>query len=103
MQPFTVFSPNDCVAFSNAPARLGTHGAHSLTRRTLNVGCIATLALPTVSTSHDLLVVGPGVLGGYLGKLWKDTNAGSSVVGLTNTTNSHDRQAWVRMGLPIHN
>ena len=47
-------------------------------------------ALPAHSP-HDLLVVGPGVLGGYLGKLWKDAHPDSSVVGLTNTANNHDR------------
>ena len=42
-------------------------------------------------TSHDLLVVGPGVLGSFLGKLWKEAYPSSSVVGLTNTTNNHAR------------
>lgn len=42
-------------------------------------------------SSHDLLVVGPGVLGSYLGKLWLDEHPGATVVGQTNSTTSHDR------------
>lgn len=42
-------------------------------------------------SSHDLLIVGPGVLGSYLGKLWLDEHPGATVVGQTNSTTSHDR------------
>jgi hypothetical protein len=35
--------------------------------------------------------VGPGVLGSYLGVLWKEAFPGSTVTAQTNTTNSHDR------------
>ena len=41
-------------------------------------------------TSMDLLIVGPGVLGSYLGKLWKDKNPAATVTGQTNTTNNHE-------------
>lgn len=40
---------------------------------------------------HDLLVVGPGVLGGYAGKLWREAFPGSTVIGVTNTANNHER------------
>ena len=42
-------------------------------------------------SGRDLLIVGPGVLGGYLGKLWKDQYPDARVVGQSNTTNSHAR------------
>ena len=61
-----------------------------VSRRTANLAALSMAALPAHSP-QDLLVVGPGVLGGYLGKLWKDAHPGSSVVGLTNTANNHDR------------
>ena len=38
-----------------------------------------------------LLVVGPGVLGSRLGVLWLEKNGGGSVLGLTQTTNHHER------------
>ena len=44
-------------------------------------------------SGRDLLIVGPGVLGGYLGKLWKDQYPDARVVGQSNTTNSHARCA----------
>jgi len=40
---------------------------------------------------QSLLIVGPGVLGSYAGKLWKDAHPGASVVGLTNTSTNHER------------
>lgn len=40
-------------------------------------------------SSNRLLIVGPGVLGSYLGKLWVDANGTGSVVGQTNSTNNH--------------
>eukprot|EP00983_Pelagomonas_calceolata_P126623 1161325-Pelagomonas_calceolata.AAC.2 len=43
------------------------------------------------STSSDLLVYGPGVLGSYAGHLWKERMPGARVLGLTNTSNNHDR------------
>jgi hypothetical protein len=45
-------------------------------------------AAPTSSSSR-LLIVGPGVLGSYLGKLWLDENGQGTVVGQTNSTNNH--------------
>lgn len=41
--------------------------------------------------SYDLLIVGPGVLGSYLGVLWQQRHPGARVVGQTNTTDSHER------------
>lgn len=42
-------------------------------------------------SSNDLLVVGPGVLGSYLGKLWLEEHPGAAVVGQTNSTSNHNR------------
>ncbi|KAG1672215.1 hypothetical protein FOA52_002916 [Chlamydomonas sp. UWO 241] len=52
---------------------------------------MASSGSPSTPSSQDLLVVGPGVLGGYLGKLWKEAHPGATVVGMTNTTTSHGR------------
>ena len=74
-----------------------------LSRRAAGMNMVALAAAAggaaDAAASHDLLIVGPGVLGSYLGKLWKDAYPGARVVGLTNTTNSHDRCVWC-MGLP---
>lgn len=74
-----------------------------LSRRAAGMSMVALAAAAggaaDAAASHDLLIVGPGVLGSYLGKLWKDAYPGARVVGLTNTTNSHDRCVWC-MGLP---
>lgn len=40
---------------------------------------------------HDLLVVGPGVLGSLAGKLWKEAHPEATIVGQTMTINNHDR------------
>lgn len=42
-------------------------------------------------SSSDLLIVGPGVLGSYLGKLWLEQHPGAAVVGQTNSAANHDR------------
>lgn len=57
------------------------------------MGPVVMAAGAGASHPKDLLIVGPGVLGGYAGKLWKDANPGASVFGQTNTTNNHER--WV--------
>lgn len=49
-------------------------------------------------SSYDLLVVGPGVLGSFVGKLWLKDHPGVTVVGQTNTTNSHDKCAFPSFG-----
>ncbi|KAK9814534.1 hypothetical protein WJX72_007487 [[Myrmecia] bisecta] len=55
-------------------------------------GAVASAALQEgQASSHDLLIVGPGVLGSYLGKLWLDKHPGATVVGQTNTDSSHER------------
>lgn len=41
--------------------------------------------------SQDLLIVGPGVLGGLVGKLWKDLHADAVVLGQTNSSQNHAR------------
>lgn len=38
-----------------------------------------------------LLIIGPGVLGSVLGKLWTESSADASAVGQTNTTANHHR------------
>ena len=42
-------------------------------------------------SSHDLLVVGPGVLGSYLGKLWLDEHPGAAVMSQTNSADRHEK------------
>lgn len=66
-------------ALGGAPQRLWTRRAS-----------IVAMAAAGAS-SHDLLIVGPGVLGSYAGKLWKESFPDATVVAQTNTTGSHDR------------
>ena len=40
-----------------------------------------------------LLIVGPGVLGAYLGKLWAEDHPDATVTGQTNSTTNHHRHA----------
>ena len=47
--------------------------------------------------SQQLLVVGPGVLGSYLGKLWLDAAGPGTVTGQTNSTANH--AALQRLGI----
>ena len=47
----------------------------------------------TAASSNRLLIVGPGVLGSYLGKLWIDDHGADTAVGQTNTTTNHAK--WV--------
>ena len=49
------------------------------------------------ASSHDLLIVGPGVLGSYAGKLWRESFPDATVVAQTNSDASHDRwgTGWV--------
>ena len=56
------------------------------------LGCTGARAQGQPS-SHDLLVVGPGVLGSLVGKLWLESHPGATVIGQTNTTTSHDQCA----------
>ena len=42
-------------------------------------------------SSNDLLIVGPGVLGSYLGKLWLEEHGPGTVTGQTNSTANHGR------------
>lgn len=50
---------------------------------------VAAAAAAGSASGNRLLIVGPGVLGSYLGKLWVDENGAGSVVGQTNTTANH--------------
>lgn len=45
------------------------------------------------STSQDLLIVGPGVLGSRLGKIWKDKFPEAVVIGQTNSDTNHAKYA----------
>jgi hypothetical protein len=85
--------------------------AHPLARRTMLAGGASALASAaaahrggaalaatvaaagTAGAATDLLVVGPGVLGGLAGKLWREAHPGATVVGQTNSTANHDRCA----------
>lgn len=51
----------------------------------------AVMASAVSASSQDLLIVGPGVLGSYLGKLWKDQYPNAAVTGQTNSATNHDR------------
>ena len=42
-------------------------------------------------SGQDLLVVGPGVLGSYVGILWQQQHPSATVIGQTNSTTNHDR------------
>lgn len=54
-------------------------------------GSAVVMSAAASASSQDLLIVGPGVLGSYLGVLWKQAFPGATVTAQTNTTNSHDR------------
>ena len=53
--------------------------------------------IPASPSPDDLLIVGPGVLGAYLGVLWKAAHPGAAVVAQTNTPARH--AALVSLGL----
>ena len=42
-------------------------------------------------SGQDLLIVGPGVLGSYVGMLWQQQYSSANVVGQTNSTTNHNR------------
>lgn len=73
-------------AFSQ-PATPGyrAHRSPTLTR------AVAIDTMP--STSQDLLIVGPGVLGSRLGKIWKDKFPEAVVIGQTNSDTNHAKYA----------
>ena len=43
------------------------------------------------ASSSNLLIVGPGVLGSYVGILWQQQQPSAVVVGQTNSSTNHDR------------
>ena len=53
---------------------------------------------------ENLLVVGPGVLGGLVGKLYKETHSEAKVVGQTNSETNHGRLDSLTcfLGKPSH-
>lgn len=55
------------------------------------------MAVFTSSKSKDMLIVGPGVLGSYAGKLWNQSYPEARVLAMTNTTNHHER--LMKLGL----
>jgi hypothetical protein len=55
----------------------------------------------SVASSDRLLIVGPGVLGSYLGKLWMNEKGADTVVGQTNSTTNHAKCArWLPCWMP---
>ena len=49
------------------------------------------MASAASASGSDLLIVGPGVLGSYLGKMWKEQQPAAIVTGQTNSTANHER------------
>ncbi|KAL0019454.1 hypothetical protein WJX77_002659 [Trebouxia sp. C0004] len=49
------------------------------------------------ASGADLLVVGPGVLGSYVGMLWQQQHSTATVTGQTNSTTNHDRLRQMRI------
>ena len=86
---------------SAAPQRAAIRrqsSAAGATRRLVISALVGGGAMPAVAaaaaasgsaSSNRLLIVGPGVLGSYVGKLWADENGAGSVVGQTNSTTNH--------------
>lgn len=60
----------------------------SHSRTAVHAGNSSAQAQPS---GQDLLVVGPGVLGSYVGILWQKQHPSATVVGQTNSTANHDR------------
>jgi nucleoside-diphosphate-sugar epimerase len=77
----------------NPPTRQLRRSSELKRERAMSAYLSSTIAASSSSTpsSNHLLVVGPGVLGSYLGKLWLDEHGPSTVVGQTNTTSSHEK------------
>lgn len=55
--------------------------------------CTASEDEPSTSgrENENLLIVGPGVLGGLVGKLYKEDHPESEVIGQTNTDTNHEK------------
>lgn len=82
---------SDCSALMQTSAR-GQRYSGNLTacRRLRPVSQRAIVSCRAMS-SHDLLVVGPGVLGSRAGVLWKEAYPSATVMAQTNTDSSHER------------
>jgi len=65
--------------------RMASPSPHNQDRPSAAAGAGATSA----PSPDDLLIVGPGVLGAYLGLLWKQAHPGATVVAQTNTPTRH--------------
>eukprot|EP00882_Tetradesmus_deserticola_P005686 GHRQ01005987.1.p1 GENE.GHRQ01005987.1~~GHRQ01005987.1.p1 ORF type:complete len:367 (+),score=182.69 GHRQ01005987.1:259-1359(+) len=55
------------------------------------------VVMAAAADSHDLLIVGPGVLGSFMGTLWKQQYPTATVTAQTNTESNHERLR--KMGL----
>lgn len=87
-------SAGSCAPFTTARTGAKALASVCLDRRSALIGlsrhrqlCVMAVA----ATNDNLLIVGPGVLGSCLGKLWKDKIPDSRVVGQTLSTTSHER------------
>eukprot|EP00879_Flechtneria_rotunda_P005880 GHRR01006186.1.p1 GENE.GHRR01006186.1~~GHRR01006186.1.p1 ORF type:complete len:376 (+),score=78.33 GHRR01006186.1:170-1297(+) len=77
----------------------------STKRQLIAISTLLSLSVPRGSLvcmaaqagSHNLLIVGPGVLGSYMGTLWKHEFPDSTVTAQTNTETNHERLS--KMGL----
>lgn len=59
--------------------------------RCLTTGATGDSGTQSQPSDKDLLVVGPGVLGSYVGILWQQQHPSATVVGQTNSTANHAR------------
>ena len=71
-------------------SRKGSHSYRQLMQCNSNGRDGADSHVPKPS-GQDLLIVGPGVLGSYVGMLWQQQYSSANVIGQTNSTTNHDR------------
>jgi len=80
------------VSHAWARSQRGSLSATQLVRgRSMSVKANREPANGEHANSDDLLVVGPGVLGSYVGMLWQQQHSTATVTGQTNSTTNHDR------------
>lgn len=96
----TVQAPKFCLRSATQHQAQATAVAAPTTRRQLLAASVLapvaasrrqTVAMASAVGGHDLLIVGPGVLGSFLGTLWKQEYPDSTVTAQTNSESSHDR------------
>lgn len=90
MLPEALYSKNQ-AALGRCPSRHRRQSAAMPVSSAGDMAAAAEGAEGKQPSSYDLLIVGPGVLGSYVGKLWLDDHPDVTVVGQTNTTSNHDR------------